>query len=206
MPNSKTQKGHAKAEPSRANSREDNDNPGVMPQGKTRRNQGQVKDQTRQMKRDVLQCESTSTAEKNERVSTKSRQSGQKAPHHDAKRREPKTKRGEPKKPKEGEQPRVVYKVRDRVRSRKRRARAIVRRAHSALPLTRQRERSRVMSETACPMLSGVLPASLVRRSTTCLVNRPCVSNPSGTKSFPRSCAFSLSLFLSFSLSNENIY
>ena len=100
-----------------------------------------------------------------------------------------KTKRGEPKKPKEGEQPRVVYKVRDRVRSRKRRARAIVRRAHSALPLTRQRERSRVMSETACPMLSGVLPASLVRRSTTCLVNRPCVSNPSGTKSFPRSCA-----------------
>ena len=49
-----------------------------------------------------------------------------------------KTKRGEPKKPKEGEQPRVVYKVRDRVRSRKRRARAIVRRAHSALPLTRQ--------------------------------------------------------------------
>ena len=54
-----------------------------------------------------------------------------------------KTKRGEPKKPKEGEQPRVVYKVRDRVRSRKRRARAIVRRAHSALPLTRQRERSR---------------------------------------------------------------
>ena len=30
---------------------------------------------------------------------------------------------------------------RDRVRSRKRRARAIVRRAHSALPLTRQRER-----------------------------------------------------------------
>ena len=30
MPNAKTQKGHAKAEPSRANSREDNDNPGVM--------------------------------------------------------------------------------------------------------------------------------------------------------------------------------
>ena len=46
------------------------------------------------MKRDVLQCETAgngeTTAENERRVSTKSRQSGQKAPHHDAKRREPK--------------------------------------------------------------------------------------------------------------------
>ena len=52
--------------------------------------------------------------------------------------------------PKEGEQPRVVYKVRDRVVAKAKGA--IVRRAHSALPLTRQRERS----ETACDVVRRV--------------------------------------------------
>ena len=59
-------KGHAKAEPSRANSREDNDNPGVM---SPRKNEEKPRSSERpcvQMKRDVLQCESTSTAENGE--------------------------------------------------------------------------------------------------------------------------------------------
>ena len=101
-----------------------------------------------------------------------------------------KTKRGEPKKPErgrttqgglQGARPSQVAKAKG--------TRDCATSTQRVAPHKAERERSRVMSETACPMLSGVLPASLVRRSTTCLVNRPCVSNPSGTKSFPRSCA-----------------